>query len=377
MMKRLFGFFLLAALLGSCNGRRTSDAGQGNALSLQYARLLTITEHGSAMEATVADPWQQGGTLQTMRVGRGGEAGAMPPLRRVVVFTTSHCQLLEYLGLADRIVGVCDLQYVLNPDIRRRVRAGQIADCGDAMSPDLEKIIDLKPDAIFVSPFEGSGGFGKLEKLGIPIIQTADYMETSALGRAEWMRYYGRLFGEAGRADSLFHVVDSTYQSLRQQAARLPMGRSILTERKTGATWYTPGGSSSLGTIIRDAHGGYAFADDRHGGSLALSFEQIIEKAGESDVWAFKYNGTRMLTRADLLQEFHGYDALKAFRTGDIYECNTSVEPYFEETPFRPDYLLRDFIIMLHPKIKLGALRYYKKLPVAEASRQSVTAPAP
>lgn len=344
-----------ALLLGSCGTATRRAAGPGDTLALRHARLLTLVDRGDeGTEVTVADPWHQGSTLQTYTI--------VQPLRRVVVFTTSHCQLLEDLGLASRIVGVCDLQYMLIPDIQERVRSGHIADCGDAMSPDIEKIAELQPDAIIVSPFEGSGGFGRLEKLGILIIQAADYMETSALGRAEWMRYYGRLFDFGQRADSLFHVVDSTYQSLRLRAARLPLGRSILTERKTGATWYTPGGSSSIGTIIRDAHGRYAFSADRHGGSLALSFEQIIDRAGESDVWAFKYSGPRMLTRADLLREFHGYAALKAFRTGDIYECGTSFTPYFEEVSFRPDYLLREMIQLLHPETDLGGLRYYRRL---------------
>ena len=237
-----------------------------------------------------------------------------------------------------------------------------IADCGDSMNPDVEKIISLRPDAIILSPFEGGGGFGKLERLGVPIIQAADYMEPSALGRAEWMRLYGRLLGCRQRSDSLFHVVDSTYQSLKHYAARLPLGLSILTERKTGSTWYTPGGASWLGTLLKDAHASYAFANDGHSGSLPLSYEQIIAKAGESDVWAFKFNGPKMMTRSDLLHEFYGYNALKAFRTGNIYECNCSITPYFEEVPFRPDYLLREMIQLLHPGVNLGGLRYYRKL---------------
>ncbi len=361
-MGRLSGVFLVLLSLCSCTGRQTSGAGQGDTLLLQYARLLTITEADGLTEVTVADPWKQGMTLQSVRMGRVGAAQTLAPFSRVVVFTSSHCQLLEYLGLADKIVGVCDARYILIPDIQRRLREGTITDCGDAMNPDIEKLIDLRPDAIFISPFEGSGGFGKLEKLGIPIIRTGDYMETSALGRAEWMRYYGRLFGQGGRADSLFHVVDSIYQTLKAYAATLPQGRSILTERKTGATWYTPGGASSMGAIIRDANGHYAFSDDTHGGSLALSFEQIIDKAGDSDVWAFKYSGGRMLSKADLLQEFHGYTALKAFREGEIYECNTMTSHYFEETPFRPDYLLREIIQLLHPGVSLGGLRYYRHL---------------
>lgn len=359
LMRRLqlLGVGVASLLLASCGNAARQGRGEGDTLSLRYARLLTVVEGPQCgVQAIVADPWQQGMVLQRYESPK--------PLRRVVVFTAAHCQLLVSLGLADRIVGVCDLRYMLVPEIRQRVKAGRIVDCGDAMSPDLEKIIDLHPDAIIVSPFEGSGGFGKLEQLGIPIIQAADYMETSALGRAEWMRYYGRLFGEGGRADSLFHVVDSTYRHLKAYAAKLPLGRSILTERKTGATWYTPGGRSTMATIISDAHGRYTFADDTHSGSLALSVEQILDKAGESDVWAFKYNGSAMMTRADLLREYHGYKALKAFRTGTIYECNTSVVPYFDETPFRPDYLLCEMILLLHPHVTLAPLRYYQHIDI-------------
>lgn len=184
----------------------------------------------------IADPWRRGKTLQTVC--------ATKPFKRVVVFTTAHCQLMEYLGVADKIVGVCDAQYILIPDIQRRLRlaegvSGKIADCGSSMSPDIERIIALKPDAILLSPYEGQN-LGRIDKLGIPVILAADYMETSSLGRAEWMRYFARLFDCAQRGDSLFNVVDANYQSLKAYAAKLPKGKSVLTERKTGAVWYTP-----------------------------------------------------------------------------------------------------------------------------------------
>ncbi len=366
IMNTLFGkhcklipvFFLLAALVTSC-GSRGEKLNDGNgAIGFKYAQLLKVDSTSEVPSFAVADPWQHGKVLQKVSTAK--------PLNRVVVFTTSHCQLLYYLGMADKIVGVCDSRYILIKDIQRRLKLkdgekGRIVDCGNSMSPNVERIISLKPDAIILSPYEGMS-LGQLEKLGIPIIQAADYMETSSLGRAEWMCYYGRLLGCGERADSLFNVVDSTYQSLKAYAAKLPQGLSVLTERKTGDIWYTPGGESTIGVTIRDAHGGYAFADDKHSGSLALSFEQILAKAGESDVWAFKFNGTKMMTKADLLKEFHGYEALKAFKTGNIYECNCSLIPYFEEVSWRPDYLLREMIQLLHPGENLGGLRYYKKL---------------
>lgn len=231
---------LLMFSLSACKRNRTVQQ-KSNGEFAKYAQLIACADSQGHSVFMVSDPWRTGHRLQRFVLEK--------PLSRVVVFTTSHCQLLEYLGVADRIVGVCDAQYILVKDIRRRLSLpdgakGKIVDCGNSMSPDIERIVALKPDAIIISPYEGMS-LGKLERLGIPVILAADYMETSALGRAEWMRYYGRLFGVDQRADSLFHVVDSTYQHLKAYATKLPVGRSILTERKTGATWYTPGGEAT------------------------------------------------------------------------------------------------------------------------------------
>ncbi len=361
-MRSIVTVFACVLLLCACGSRTDGSSTQGDTLVLGYSDLLTLVDRGTSTSVSVKDPWHAGQTLQSFVLGKTADKNALPCLRRVVVFTTAHCQLLEYLGLADCIVGVCDAQYIHIPDIQRRVKEGRIADCGDAMNPDVERIASLNPDAVILSPFEGAS-YGQLEKMGIPLVFAADYMETSALGRAEWMRYYGRLFGQAARADSLFHVVDSAYGALKAYAARLPKGRSILTQRMTGAVWYVPGGKNSMGAILSDANSPYTFAADNHLGSLPLSFEQVLDKAGKADVWAFQFNGQRMLNRADLLREFHGYKALKAFQTGNIYECNASVVPYFEEVSFRPDYLLREIILLAHPQAPLVALRYYKKLP--------------
>jgi len=355
MMRRVVSFFLPLLLLCSCTGRVvSSDEGQGDTVPLKYATLLTMVKYTSHTHVTIKDPWNKGKILH--------EYDIMKPFHRAMVFTSPHCQLLYWLNAQANIAGVCDLQYMLIPDMKKRVKEGRVEDCGNSMSPMVEKVIDAKADAIVISPFQNSGGYGKLEKIGIPIIEAADYMELSALGRAEWMKFYGLLFGKEREADSLFNTVDSTYTALKAFAAKLPKGKSVLTERKTGAVWYCPGGSSSLGILIRDANGGYAFASDKHSGSLPLPFEQVLDKAGDTDIWAFKYNGMKPLTRQDLLNEFYGYEGLKAFRTGNIYECNITKIPYFEEVSFHPDFLLRELIQLLHPGVNLGGLKYYERL---------------
>lgn len=409
-----------ALLMAACQGGKTAaaDAEAGDTLEMKYAKLLTIVKHGDGeespdaaegidyqyAEAIIANPWKAGtmlhryilipkgkeGDKTVAMLARRRSTGARcttdtvrTPVERSAVFIAPHCQLMYEMGCQQAIRGVCDLDYINIPDVKKRAALSgntsaqnPIVDCGSSMAPDIERIIALKPEAILLSPFENSGGYGKLDKLHVPIIEAADYMESSPLGRAEWMKFYGMLFKKDGnapktalaascepKADSLFAKIEKEYLKLKAEAAGYPKGLSILTERKTGNVWYVPGGQSTIGILLRDAHARYIFADDTHSGSLSMSPEQIIAKGNQVDVWAFKYFGGNALTKQDLLAEYQGYQALKAFQTGTVYETDTSCEPYFELTSFHPEILLREFIILSHPEAgdKFGKLRFYKK----------------
>lgn len=431
-----------ALLMAACQGGKTAAAAEaGDTLEMKYAKLLTIVKHGDGeensdaaedidyqyAEAIIANPWKAGtmlhryilipkgkeGDKTVAMLARRRSTGARcttdtvrTPVERSAVFIAPHCQLMYEMGCQQAIRGVCDLDYINIPDVRKRAASAgnaaarkaaagkaaagnvsaenasagnSIVDCGSSMAPDIERIIALKPEAILLSPFENSGGYGKLDKLHIPIIEAADYMESSPLGRAEWMKFYGMLFGnEEGRgkreegksngisgsceskADSLFAKIEKEYLKLKAEAAGYPKGLSILTERKTGNVWYVPGGQSTIGILLKDANARYIFEDDEHSGSLAMSPEQILAKGKQVDVWAFKYFGGAPLSQAQLLQEYDGYKALAAFNRGNIYQVDTSTVPYFELTSFHPELLLREFIILAHGS-RFGKLRFYKK----------------
>lgn len=412
-----------ALLMAACQGGKTAaaDAEAGDTLEMKYAKLLTIVKHGDEEEASdeaedidyqyaeaiIANPWKAGtilhryilipkgkeGDKTVAMLARRRSTGARcttdtvrTPVERSAVFIAPHCQLMYELGCQQAIRGVCDLDYINIPDVKKRAALSgntsaqnPIVDCGSSMAPDIERIIALKPEAILLSPFENSGGYGKLDKLHIPIIEAADYMESSPLGRAEWMKFYGMLFGneeekvkrEDGKsngisgscepkADSLFAKIEKEYLKLKAEAAGYPKGLSILTERKTGNVWYVPGGQSTIGILLKDANARYIFEDDQHSGSLAMSPEQILAKGKQVDVWAFKYFGGAPLSQAQLLQEYDGYKALAAFNRGNIYQVDTSTVPYFELTSFHPELLLREFIILAHGE-RFGKLRFYKK----------------
>lgn len=392
---------LVVLLVVACQGGKTASGEGGDTLQMKYAELLTIVKHndGAYTEAIIENPWKKGTTLHKyILVPKGNEGDetvarlkddirenatlqmsshcdiVRTPLESNVVFTAPHCQLMYELGCKNAITGVCDKDYINIPNIKERVKLSDgkastsdtdkvIIDCGSSMQPDMERIIALKPEGLLISPFENSGGYGKLDKLHIPIIETADYMETSPLGRAEWMKFYGLLFKSEERSDSLFSSIEKEYLALKAEAAKLPQGLSILTERKMGNVWYVPGGKSTMGILLKDANAKYIFADDTHSGSLAYGPERILSKGTQVDVWAFKYFGGKALSKNDLLAEYEGYKVLKAFNSNSIYQVDTSTQPYFELTSFHPEILLREFIILAHPKAtQFGKLRFYQHL---------------
>lgn len=363
---------LLLALSSCGNDIRRKVGSGGDTVRFKYAELLEMVECDGYTVAKVADPWHKGKTLHTYILvpHDDGDLDGLPegtvirtPLSRVIPFTTVHSSLIMAFGRQASIAGVADLQYIRIPYIQEQCRSGMMADVGNAMNPNVEKIIDARPDALLMSPFENSGGFGKVEETGIPIIECADYMETSALGRAEWMRFYGMLFGAEQTADSLFAVVDSSYCAQKAVALNATSRPSLIMDKMTGAVWYVPGGRSTLGTMMADAGIGYAFAGDTHSGSLSLPFETVLEKCGDADIWMFRYSSDRTMTYAELFSEYHGYMELRPFREHRCYGCNVNKFRFYEESPFRPDYLLGDFIRIAHPELNLpGGLRYFEKI---------------
>mgnify|MGYP000703675640 CR=1 FL=1 len=179
---------------------------------MRYAENLSLSATEDYTIARLRNPWDTTRILHTyVLVDKEKSLPAdLPegtlvrtPLSKAVVYSSVHCGLLNQIGALKSIGGVCDLKYIKLQEVQDGCRTGSIADVGNGMNPDIEKIIDLHPDAIMLSPLREQWRIRTGGETHIPIIECADYMETSALGRAEWMRFYGLLFGEAQKGGQL------------------------------------------------------------------------------------------------------------------------------------------------------------------------------
>lgn len=339
--------------------------------AMSHAELLRIHHAKGWTGVEILNAWKKGTVSQHyILVPRESELPKdLPkgtiirtPLQRTILFSAVHGGLFCDLGCIDQTIGMCDTDYILHDSLRQRLTDHRLADMGSSVQINQERMVASRPDALFVSPFENAG-YGVLESLGIPLIECADYMETSALGRAEWMKFYGLLMGREAEADSLFASVEKDYLQLCEKVKQTKDRPSLLCDLKQGSAWYVPGGNSYIGRLFTDAGANYLFDHFEDNGSVALSFEKVFAEARDADIWIIKYGRSTPYTYSTLAQDFPLNSDFSAWKNRRIYGCNTFGTAFYEEVPFHPNRLLQDMIRILHPDVlPEHQLNYYYPL---------------
>jgi len=374
-MKRIvFLIFISLYILAGCSGKRSSDTNKDDSsgtYTVEYAKGFDIKKYDGYTLVTVNDPWDSARVLQKyVLVDKGKElpvnlpAGVLirTPLKKVAVYSTIHCTVLNELGALDIVKGVCEPGYVDIEYIREGIKNGTIVDLGLASSPNIEEIIMINPDAVMATPIQGFT-YGSIEKTKIPMIETPDYMESTPLGRAEWIRFYSVFLGKEQLADSLFNETVLKYNAVKEAVAGVSDRPTVFTDTKYGNVWYMPGGKSYMANMLKDAGAAYIWGDDESTGSQALAFETVLDRAGESRLWLIKYNQPADMTYNQLEMEFKPYSYFNAFKERNIYGCNSGKVTYYEDLPIHPDYILQELAYIFHPGLFPGYIpRYYHKL---------------
>ncbi len=364
---------LVIALVFVCCGQRhdkgaIADMEQPVNL-VEEAQLLRIYDGGDYFRVEVVNPWDTAAMLgRYLLVERGVVPDSLPtgdftmvevPLQKSLVYSSVHAGIVDEMGKADAVAGVADGRYFNKPPFADRIRRGGIVDVGSSMSPSMEAIMALRPDAILVSPFENAG-HGVLEQTGIPVIECADYMESTPKGRAEWVRFLGLLYGCREVADSIYGAVTHAYDAIKARVAQSDVRPLVLTEMLTDGYWFVPGGGSYMARLLQDAGARYPWGNDGSTGSLQLDFSSVYAKAADADFWLVKTYG-HDLTLDDMRSVYLLNSQFKAFKEGNVYVANTADAPLFEEFPFHPEKLLEEYAMIFHPELAGGRLRYFHR----------------
>jgi iron complex transport system substrate-binding protein len=330
---------------------------------VSHARHFAIEGEPGLRTLILNQPVASGGFRQ-MRYLVGAEKPAqMPadtqwiqaPVERLVVLSTTLLAFVDVLDALDHVVGIASLDYPNSPRVRERILAGKIQAVGGETDRNVERLLATDAQLLFLHALGDPERDVQpaLRELGMVCCFTYDYLEPTALARAEWVKVMGLLLGKEAEAARYFAGIEARYLALRElasQAARRPL---VFANAPWGNVWYMPGGGSFVASLIADAGGDYLWKELPGAASSPLDFEAVYAQALDADCWI----NTGYL---DSVEQMHAHDPrygdFKALKERRAFSETRRVNDQggndiWESGVVHPDWILADLIKAFHPDL--------------------------
>ena len=341
-----------------------------------YAEGFTITHNENFKVLTIKNPWPKAekeykyalvskeNAAKTSFIKDGFDGIITIPIKNIVVTSTTHIPALELLNAEETLVGFPGTDYVSSEKTRARIDNENIRELGKTEGINTEVLLELQPDVVIGFGIDGNNKtFETIKKSGIPVIYNGDWVEKSALAKAEWIKFFGVLYNKEKQADSIFKKKKKNYLEAKTIAAKVKKQPTVLSGAMHKDIWYLPNGTSPEAQILKDANVNYLWNETTGSGSLALNFETVFDKAKHADLWLSPsyYSTMEALEKAN--QHYTKFDA---FKNKNIYTfSNTTGKTggvlYYELGTARPDLVLKDIIKICHPELLQEYKPYFFK----------------
>ena len=340
----------LALVLAGCrhSPEVTTDCWSGwTRVENAYAQRFQIWQRGDNRLAIVFGHGGELDTAGTYWLSRGGTD--TPPVHAtkfgsrftsIAIGSTTHVPYITALGHVEAIAACAHMDQVRDPLFKERLSHGAVKEIATGDGLDREALVALKPEVLFGYPF-GQGVRHALEGLGIPTIEVSEYLEEHPLGRAEWLRFFGVLFGEEQKADSLFTGIRERYESLRADTTTVERS-SVLFGSVWDGQWWVPPGNSYMARLIEDAGGRYVFADRKGDGNIAIDMETMITVGGKADHWGMIASCEDEPIERDFTNGDERLKSFSAVKRHRLFLGNPAHEDLFGRALLEPDVMLND-----------------------------------
>lgn len=365
----------LGTMLCSCtpNGnQKSANEKLGSSAELTYAKGFRIERSTNYTHIFVLNPWNKGSVLANYYLVKNTNTEVPKdgikitiPIKTIAAASVTHYEFLSLLDELNTLKGICQGSLVYNATVREGLQKNIITDLGDAFHINLEQVLQLRPSALMMSGYnQNDPNAQRIAQAGVPVIYNSEWMETTLLGRAEWIKFVGAFYDKDLLADSIFRTVENRYNEIKTLAKNIKKKPNIMSGANFRGTWYMPGGKSFMGQLFADAGGEYYYVNDTATGSLPLNVETVLMNFSTTDIWL----NCNYTTIKDLLAADSKHSFFKPVKNKQVYNFNKRMLPsgandFWESAIARPDLLLSDVIAILHPELmKNYELVYAEKL---------------
>ena len=356
----------ISFLFFQCKNETNSEETLSPQNIVHYAKGFSIENYIGYSIVTVKNPWPK--TTKTYTYILKEKNGIVPdslkknliisvPIKSIVVTSTTHIPSLEMLDEVNTLIGFPHCDFISSEKVRTRIDDGKVKELGNNKDLNTEVVFDLQPNVIIGYGIDNKNPtLDNLQKSGLKVMLNGDWNEETALGKAEWIKFFGALYGKQKLANELFTKIENDFLKTIRIAKMAKSTPTILAGDMFEDCWYLPKGTSWGSLILKQANGNYLWKKTTGTGSLSLSFETVFEKAKNADIW---FTSGQFSTLKEMTDSNPHYTKFDAFRNKNVYSfCRKKGKKggilYYELAPNRPDIILKDIVKILHPELLIG-----------------------
>ena len=356
--------FLMLLSWGCQSAQKSDKKEEGKLLTsvaIRYAEGFSIDHFADYTKVTIHNPWINEKKPYAVYYLYRSDSILTPsggtklkiPLSSLAVNTFTYFEFLRLLEEPEVIKGVTDGFRIYNPAILQKIETREIIDLGDPFNPNVERTMSLMPQAIINSAYAQQDSYSeRLLQAGFPVIYSLEWMETSPLARAEWIKMIAAFFDKGAAADSIFRTIEQRYLALQGMTEKVSPHYTVMAGDNFQGTWYVPGGKSFNASLFRDAGLDYRYKNNHESGSIGLDIESVLTQFGKTDFWF----GCEADTYGELAEKDAKYLLLESVKKRQVFNNHNRItasggNDYFESAIANPDLILSDLIKAIHSEL--------------------------
>jgi iron complex transport system substrate-binding protein len=340
---------------------------------VEYASGFTIEYFNSYKVLTVSNPWPgaaDDNMFQYVLVQCGTPAPEgfddatviEIPVTRLIAMSTTYLPHIVQLGLVDTLVGVDSLMFANTPEVVAKGEAGELVEIGFGSTVNVEVTLNAEPDLVMTYG-SGSPDFDAhpvLIEAGIPVVLSGDWMETTPLGRTEWIKFTAAFFNAEDAANEVFAAEAERYLALAALTANIAQDErpTMLWGSFFSDSWAIPGGQSYIVSLLNDAAATSILSDSPEAteltGSALFDFETVYEAGIDAEYWVPIAFGVSDL--ASFIAFDTRYADFAPVANGTVWNNDRRINAnggndVYETGVTDPSGVLADLIAILHPDL--------------------------
>jgi len=249
--------------------------------------------------------------------------------------------------------------------ISKLVEEGTIQYVGKYRAPDYEALLEgdvdlaIESTMIYHSPQIKEA----IEELGIPVLVERSSYESDPLGRLEWIKLYGLLFGKADEASAFFDEAAAKVEGIDTSTVKEAPSVAFFSVNSNGSVVVRKPGDY-VTKMIETAGGAYALdgitdEEDNALSTMNMQMEVFYDKAVDADILIYNSTIEGGLGSIDELRALSDkFDDFAAVKSGNVWCTDAST---FQRTTGAADMIVEMNEIFAGASDDSG-LEYFHKL---------------